>query len=172
MLGGGTAALKVGVIQAVAADINGHVPVQCLASTRLLFPPLLDGQPLPLPHTQRMYSGMRAAEAGSRPAVSYNCSEMPKVHKKCVSIILSLPAAGFRPEAMQPPGLKRAVQSVTTEAVVSPAVFVGAALAADQQGRYVSANKIETKHRSCLTQLPACSLAQPLSMLLPSFTGC
>lgn len=135
---GATAALKVGVIQAVAADTNGHIPVQCLASTRLLFPPLLGGQPLPLPHTQRVYSGMRAAEARSRPAVSYNCSEMPKLHQKCVSIILSLPAAGFRPEAMQPPGLKPAVQSVTRETVVSPAVFVGAALAADQQGRYVS----------------------------------
>ncbi|KAL0024125.1 hypothetical protein WJX79_010382 [Trebouxia sp. C0005] len=39
---GATAALKVGVVQAVATD-NGHVSVQCLASTRLLFPPSLDG---------------------------------------------------------------------------------------------------------------------------------
>ncbi|KAA6417118.1 MAG: hypothetical protein FRX49_12923 [Trebouxia sp. A1-2] len=49
--------------------------------------------------------------------------------------MLSLPAASFRPEAMQPPGLKRAVQCVTKETIVSAAVFVGAALAADQQGR-------------------------------------
>lgn len=87
---GATAALKVGVVQAVATD-NGHVSVQCLASTRLLFPPSLDGQPLPLPHIRYTYSGMRAAAARSRPAVSYNCSEMPKVHQKCVSIMLSSP---------------------------------------------------------------------------------